>query len=102
MRFADRLKTIVVAIDQDGKPKAALEYARKLAGAFHAHVVLAYGLDPLDYVAVDGLPGSVLKRMTHGARASLNELAADLIWEGIHSHSEVRQGSVAQMLVDIA
>jgi nucleotide-binding universal stress UspA family protein len=102
MSFADGLKTIVVAIDQDGKPQAALEYARKLAGAYHARVVLAYGLDPLDYVSVEGLPGRVLRRMTQAARASLEEMAADLIWEGIHSHSVVRQGSVSQMLVDIA
>ena len=29
-------------------------------------------------------------------------MAADLIREGIHSHSEIRQGAVAQMLVDVA
>ena len=32
----------------------------------------------------------------------LDKLASDLIREGIHSHSEVRQGAVAQMLVDVA
>jgi nucleotide-binding universal stress UspA family protein len=102
MKFADGLKTIVVACDQNGRPKAALDYARKLARAYHARVVLAYGLDPLDYVSIDELPGSVLRRMTDAARASLEEMASDLMWEGIHSHSEIRQGSVAQMLVDIA
>jgi nucleotide-binding universal stress UspA family protein len=102
MRFADGLNTIVVAIDKDGQPKAALEYARKLAGAYRARVILAYGLDPLDYVSLDGLPGNVLKRMTDVARASLDEMAADLLRQGIHSHSVVRQSSVVQMLVDIA
>jgi nucleotide-binding universal stress UspA family protein len=29
-------------------------------------------------------------------------MTADLIREGIHSHSEIRQGAVAQMLVDVA
>ena len=29
-------------------------------------------------------------------------LAGDLLREGIHSHSEIRQGAVAQMLVDVA
>ena len=37
-----------------------------------------------------------------GAREVLDKLAADLLREGIHSHSEIRQGAVAQMLVDVA
>ena len=32
----------------------------------------------------------------------LDQMAADLVREGIHSHSEIRQGEVAQMLVDVA
>ncbi len=32
----------------------------------------------------------------------LDKLAGDLLREGIHSHSEVRQGTVAEMLVDVA
>jgi nucleotide-binding universal stress UspA family protein len=102
MSFADGLKTIVVATDPDGRPRAALDYARKLAEAYGARLVLSYGLDPVDYAAVDGVPGRVLKRLTDEARASLDEMAADLMWEGVRSHSEVRQGSIAQMLVDIA
>jgi nucleotide-binding universal stress UspA family protein len=40
--------------------------------------------------------------LTEGAREVLDKLAADLMLEGIHSHSEIRQGAVAQMLVDVA
>jgi nucleotide-binding universal stress UspA family protein len=40
--------------------------------------------------------------MTEGAREVLDKLAADLLRAGIHSHSEIRQGTVAQMLVDVA
>ena len=40
--------------------------------------------------------------MTGQARAALEHLAADLLREGIPSHSEIRQGAVAQMLVDVA
>ena len=32
----------------------------------------------------------------------LDKLAGDLLREGIHSHSEIRQGVVAEMLVDVA
>jgi nucleotide-binding universal stress UspA family protein len=32
----------------------------------------------------------------------LDKLASNLLCEGIHSHTEVRQGAVAQMLVDVA
>jgi nucleotide-binding universal stress UspA family protein len=102
MSFATGLKTIVVATDLDGRSDAALEYVRKLATAYGARIVLAHGLDPLDYAAVDAVPGGVLKGMTDRAVAALDRLANDLLREGIHSHSEIRQGAVAQMLVDVA
>jgi len=102
MSFAKGLKTIVVATDLDGRSEAALEYARKLATAYGSRIVLAHGADPIDYAAVDALPGQVLNSLPEEARAVLDRLAADLIREGIHSHSEIRQGAVAQMLVDVA
>lgn len=102
MSFAAGLKTIVVATDLDGHADAALEYARKLATAYGARIVLAHGLDPVDYASIEAVPGKVLSSMTELARAALDRMAADLIREGIHSHSEVRQGEVAQMLVDVA
>jgi nucleotide-binding universal stress UspA family protein len=102
MSFATGLKTIVVATDLDGRSDAALEYVRKLAAGYGARIVLAHGLDPLDYAAVDAVPGGVLKGMTDKAVSALDKLASDLLREGIHSHSEIRQGAVAQMLVDVA
>jgi nucleotide-binding universal stress UspA family protein len=102
MSFATGLKTIVVATDLDGRSEAALEYARKLATNYGARIVLAYGLDPLDYASVESVPGRVLKGLPDEARAVLDQMSDDLIREGIHSHSEIRQGAVAQMLVDVA
>jgi nucleotide-binding universal stress UspA family protein len=102
MGFADQMKTIVVATDLEGKSEAALEYARKLAGAYGARIVLAHGLDPMEYAAVDAVPGRILKRMPEKARAVLDEMAAELIREGIRSHSEVRQCAVVQMLLEVA
>lgn len=102
MSFATGLKTIVVATGLDGRADGAIEYARKLATAYHSRIVLAHGLDPVDYASVAGVPGKVLSSLTEQARASLDQLAADFIREGIHSHSEIRQGEVAQMLVDVA
>ena len=102
MSFASGMKTIVVATGLDGRSEAALEYARKLASGYGARIVLAYGSDPLDYAAVEGVPGDVLQGLTEQARAALDEMAADLLREGIHSHSEIRLGAVVQMLVDIA
>ena len=55
------MKTIVVATDLDGQSEAALEYARKLARGYGARIVLAHGLDPLEYAAVDAVPGRVLQ-----------------------------------------
>jgi nucleotide-binding universal stress UspA family protein len=102
MSFASGMKTIVVSTNLNGKSEAALEYARKLAGGYGARIVLAHGLDPVDYAAVNRVPGRLLKGMTEEARAALGALSADLLREGIHSHSEIRQGAVAQMLVDVA
>lgn len=102
MGFENGLKTIVVATDLEGKAEAALEYARTLAAKYGARIVLAHGFDPLEYAAVDSIPRSVLSHMTDEARKVLNRLAGELIREGIRSHSEVRQGAVAEMLVDIA
>jgi len=102
MSFDQGLKTIVVTTDLGGQAEAALEYARKLATNYEARIVLAHGLDPMEYAAVDGLPGSVASHLTEQARKVLDKLAGDLLREGIHSHSEVRQGTIAEMLVDLA
>ena len=102
MSFAAGIKTIVVATDLNGQSEAALDYARKLAGGYGARIVLAHGIDPLDYADVDSIPSPVLKGLSERARAALDALAGDLLREGIHSHSEIRQGAVAQMLVDVA
>jgi len=102
MSFAAGLKTIVVATDLHGQSEAALEYARKLATNYGARIVLAHGLDPMEYADVDAVPGRVRKGLPEGAREVLDKLAADLLQAGIHSHSEIRQGTVAQMLVEVA
>jgi nucleotide-binding universal stress UspA family protein len=102
MGFASGLKTIVVATDLSGRSEAALEYARKLATAYGARIVLAHGIDPMEYAEVDTVPGQVLTGLPEKARAVLDKLSGELLREGIHSNSEVRQGAVAQMLLDVA
>jgi nucleotide-binding universal stress UspA family protein len=102
MSFATGLKTIVVATELNGQSEAALEYARKLAANYGARIVLAHGLDPLEYAAVNAVPGKVRKSLTEEAREVLDKLTSELMQEGIHTHSEIRQGTVAQMLVDVA
>ena len=102
MSFATGLKTIVVATDLQGQSEAALEYARKLAVNYGARIVLAHGADPLEYAAIEGLPGQIESALAADARAALDKLTGDLLCEGIPSHTEVRQGAVVQMLVDVA
>lgn len=102
MNFASGLKTIVVATDLEGRSDAALEYARKLASGYGARIVLAHGTDPLEYANVESVPGRVWQKLSEQARAVLDELAADLLREGIHSHSEIRQGAVVEMLIEVA
>jgi len=102
MSFDEGLKTVVVATDLHGQCEAALEYASKLARAYGARIVLAHGADPLEYAAVEGVPGRLLRKLSDPAREVLGKLAADLLRAGIHSHSEIRQGAVAEMLVEVA
>lgn len=102
MSFATGLKTIVVATDLHGQSEAALEYARKLATHYGARIVLAHGTDPMEYAAVGGVPEAVLHTLPEEARQALEQMTNSLLREGIHSHSEIRQGAVAQMLVDVA
>ena len=102
MSFATGLKTIVVATDLHGQSEAALEYARKLATHYDARIVLAHGTDPMEYAAVGAVPESVLAGLPEEARTALEQLSHSLLREGIRSNSEIRQGAVAQMLVDVA
>jgi nucleotide-binding universal stress UspA family protein len=39
--------------------------------------------------------------LSEGAREVLDKLTSDLLLEGIHSHSEIRQGAVAQLILDV-
>jgi nucleotide-binding universal stress UspA family protein len=102
MSFAGGLKTIVVATDLEGRCEAALEYARKLASGYGARIILAHGTDPLDYAVVDGVPGRVWQNLSGQVRTVLDELSKDLLREGIYSHSEIRQGAVVDMLIEVA
>jgi len=55
----------------------------------------------MEYAEVDSVPGRVLKILPEEARAVLDKLSGELLREGIPSHSELRQGAVAQMLLDV-
>jgi nucleotide-binding universal stress UspA family protein len=102
MSFKEGLKTIVVATNPNSESEAALEYARKLATSYGARIVLAHSLDPMEFATVDGVPGRVLRKMSEEARKALDKIACELLEEAIPSHSEIRQGAVAQMLVNVA
>lgn len=102
MSFDKGLKTIVVAVDLEGQPEAALDYARKLATSYGARIVLAHALDPMEYASVDRLPVRVAGHLTAKARETLGKLSNDLLTLGIHSHSDVRQGAISGALVAMA
>lgn len=102
MGFEAGLRTIVVATDLERTSNAALEYARKLAAGYGSRIVLTYAIDPLNYAAVDAVPGRILGRLPHEARLVLDRMSAELTLEGIHSHSEICQGTVAEMLLQVA
>ena len=102
MSFPQGLKTIVVATDLESHSEPALEYARKLAVNYGARIVLAYSMDPMDFATADHIPGRILRTLPEETRSALDSLACRLLAESIPTHSEVRQGAVARMLVDVA
>ena len=101
MNIAKGLNTIVVATDLNSHSEAALDYARRLAEAYEARIVLAHGIDPLECAVVDAVPESVLDGLTVKARTALDQLSGELLRDGIPSHSEIRQGAVAAMLLEV-
>jgi nucleotide-binding universal stress UspA family protein len=56
----------------------------------------------MDYATVAAIPGRVLRTLPEDARRALDQLACRLLDEAIPTHSELRQGAVAQMLMDVA
>ena len=102
MSFEGGLKTIVVAASLDGRSEAAMEYARKLASAYDARLVLAHGVDPVAYAAVGELNPKIRAEMSEEASAALKRLADELTVEGIRNHTEIHQGEIAEMLLRVA
>jgi nucleotide-binding universal stress UspA family protein len=95
MSFASGLKTIVAATDLDGRADAALEYARKLALAYGARIVLAHGLDPLDYASVAAVPGKVLRSLKEADRTTPDQMSPDLVDKGNNNNSAINQDEEA-------
>lgn len=94
-------ETIVVATDLTETSCAAVEYGRKLAASSKARLVLAHGIDPLAYADIKGLPDPIVAELTEKAKAELNKLNEEFLSKGIRSHSEVRQGTVVELLLDV-
>ncbi len=94
-------ETIVVATDLTETSSAAVEYGRKLAVSSGARLVLAHGIDPLVYADITGLPASVFSELTEKAQAEIEKLNKEMLSKGIRSHSEIRQGTVVNLLLDV-
>lgn len=95
------LKTIVVATDLSRTSSAALQCARLLASAYGARVVLAHVIDPVSYANLSDVPQQVLEEMTEVAREEMDRLAEEFLSAGIPSNSEVRQGVVTHLLLQV-
>jgi nucleotide-binding universal stress UspA family protein len=100
-KASGELKTIVVATDLSQTSSAALHYARLLATAYGARVVLAHVVDPVSYANLSDVPQQVLDEMTDTAREEMDRLAEEFLSAGIPSNSEVRQGVVTQLLLQV-
>jgi nucleotide-binding universal stress UspA family protein len=65
-------------------------------------VVLAHVIDPLSYANLADVPKKVLKGLNDEARQKIEQLCDELLAAGIPSHSVVRQGVVAELLLQVA
>ncbi|HVJ09100.1 MAG TPA: universal stress protein [Acidisarcina sp.] len=95
------IKTIVVATDLSQTSAAALHYARLLASVYGARVILAHVIDPVSYANLSDVPRQVLEEMTDAAREEMDRLADEFLSAGIPSNSEVRQGVVTHLLLQV-
>jgi nucleotide-binding universal stress UspA family protein len=100
--FNLQLQTIVVATDLTDASNAAMEYARLLAGKTGARVILTHVIDPLSYANLSDVPETVLQSLNKEARHKIEQLSDELLSAGIPSHSVVRQGLVADLLLQVA
>jgi nucleotide-binding universal stress UspA family protein len=96
-----RFQTIVIATDLTEASSPALECGRELAKAYGARVILTHVIDPVEYANLEDAPKAVLKEMTASARAEIEKRKDEFLAAGIPSHSEVRQGLVAQLLLQV-
>lgn len=97
-----QFETIVVATDLTQASDPALDYARLIASKNGARVVLAHVIDPLSYANLADVPEKVLQGLTDEARQKIEQLSNELLSAGIPSHSVVRQGVVADLLLQVA
>ena len=95
-------ETIVVATDLTHTSDAAIDYARLLASKYGSRIVLAHVIDPLSYANLADVPETVLQQLDDDARKRIDELCDELLSAGIPSHSVVRQGLVADLLLQVA
>ena len=102
MSFATGLKTIVVATDLTAGQKQLWNMRANWREPMARGLCWLMALTRWIMPRWTRFRGEVLTELTEQARAALDELSGDLLREGIHSHSEIRQGAVAQMLVDVA
>ena len=98
---AFQFRTIVIATDLTEASSPALEYGREMAKAYGAKVILTHVIDPLEYANLEDAPPKVLKEMTAAARAEIEKRTEEFLAAGIPSHSEVRQGLVTQLLLQV-
>jgi universal stress protein A len=96
-----QFQTIVVATDLTHASDAALDYARLLAFKYGARVVLAHVIDPVDYANLADVPPAVLEQLDNDAQERIDQLSNELLTAGIPSHSVVRQGLVADLLLQV-
>jgi nucleotide-binding universal stress UspA family protein len=92
-----RFQTILVATDFGESASAALPYARALARAHKARIVITHVIDPASYAFPDGVPSSLA--LGEETRQEIRRMEEETRRQGIAVHSQVQTGMICDRIL---
>lgn len=95
-----QFKTVLVAANLSYSGSSALRYARSIAQAYKATLVIVHCIDPVSYAFPDGVPEAVLADPL--AREELMKIEQETSKQAFPPHSALEQETVYERLIGAA
>jgi nucleotide-binding universal stress UspA family protein len=98
-----RLEKILIPIDFSPATEGAIDYGKRIAAQFGASLTLLHVVRPLqfEFAMAQPTPGrytDLVQSRTEAVREAL-ERFAERQWDGVHAHTEIREGDAAEEIV---